>query len=511
MINIDHTSDPELLRAVAHLLDDEVQRLQKVIKEQSEVLAKLSTKDAEEVQRRLEHLEKELRDRRDRALCGGSERRPRDKTDEDKKAKEKQKKPPSKKGGARTPQPLLPIEHVDQSLEPADQTCPCCGNGLVEWQGKADVSEVIDVTEVRYTLKKQTQRKYTCQCGHIETAAGIRKLAPGSRYSMEFGIHVVLSRFVDLLPLERLRKIMARSGLAVTSQTLWNQLRMVANLLEPAKDRLLAQIREGGVALADETRWPLLGARSGKGLENKHDTKNWCIWAIVGRSGIVYEIQDSRSNEAGRKLLDGFRGILVTDGYVVYRSLAKEGNFVLAHDWVHVRRKFLEAEISNAKESKPFLDDIGELFLIEREIDARVAGLPPIEAKALRKQVRDERSKPIVARIGRRAVEVRALKESPLGEALRYLENQWDGLQVFLRYPEVPITTNGVEQTLRNPVVGRKTSLGSRSEDGIRVTAILHSLVETAKHCGVDPAEYLRVALIAALDGAPIPLPADLK
>lgn len=511
MIDLDRNTDPEQLRVVARLLDAEVRRLQMTIKKQSKVLAELCALDTEEAQRRFGLLEEQLRRHHEQAFSGGSERRPKEKSDEEKKAEADKRKPPSKKGGARTEQPDLPIEDVDQSLEPADQTCPCCGGELGEWAGKADVSEVIDVTEVRYTLKRQTQRKYTCRCGHIETAEGIRKLTAGGRYSMDFGIHVVLARFVDLIPLDRLRKIMARSGLIVTSQTLWDQVRMVANLLEPAKNRLLRELQAGVVALADETRWPLLGARSGKGLENKHDTKNWCIWALVGESGVVYEIQDSRSNEAGRHLLQGFHGVLVVDGYVVYRSLAKEGNFTLAHDWTHVRRKFIEAEASDAEACAPFIEDIGQLFLIERDLAIRTKELPTTEAKALREQVRDEQSKPIVARIGQRAVEVRALKDSPLGEALRYLENRWEGLQVYLRNGDVPITSNGVERALRSPVVGRKISLGSRSRDGVRVTGILHSLVESAKLCGVDPAAYLRAALIAAVDGAPIPLPAEIR
>ena len=514
VIDIDRTSDPESLRVVIRLLDAEVRRLQARVKHDARILAELSTKNLseadKELERRIRLLEEELTKRREFAFSGGSERRPR-KDNKEGSTEEKEKKKPSKKGSARTEQKELPVEEVVQELDPADRACPCCGEHMAEWQGKADESEVIDVVEVRYSLKMQKRCKYRCRCGHIETALGIPKLTPGGRYSIDFGIHVVLSRYVDQIPLDRLRKIMARSGLAISSQTLWDQVYMVASLLSPAKARLLELIQRGEVALGDETRWPLLGGRSGKGLKDKHETQNWYIWALVSDLGVVYEIQDSRSNDAGRRLLGQFRGTLVADGYVVYRSLAKEGAFVLAHDWTHVRRRFLEAEVSDPELAVPFINDIGQLFLIEREIDATVEGHNENEARAIRRKIRQERSKPIVARIGQRAAEVRVLKDSPIGQALTYLENRWDGLQIFLTKPKVPITSNGVERALRDPVVGRKISLGSRSERGIEAASILYSLLQSAKHCGVDPPTYLRAALRAALDGAPIPLPHELR
>jgi transposase len=508
VFDVEHNSDPEALRSVIHLLDAEVLRLQRRLKDTARIVAELASDDAETIQKRLELLDDELTKRREQAYAGGSERRPRgNDADVEKKQNEKV---PSKKGGKRTDQTELPIEHADCRLEAADCICPCCGGDLQEWEGKADTAEVIDVTEVRYKLKTQTLHKYRCSCGHIETALGIRKLTASGRYTADFAIHVVLSRYVDLIPLDRLRKIMARAGLTITTQSLWDQVQMVTNLLAPAKSRLLELIRAGDVVLADETRWPLLGGRSGKKLVNKHDSQNWYIWAVIGSGGVVYEIQDSRSNEAGRKLLKGYKGVVAADGYVVYRSLAKEQGFVLAHDWTHVRRKFIEAENSDPALTAPFIEDIGKLFLIEREIAEAVEGLSESEARALRKQVRDEQSKPVVERIGRRAAEVRALQESPIARAIKYLENRWEGLQVFLTRPDVPITTNAIERALRGPVIGRKISLGSRSKNGIEAASVLYSLLETAKLCGVDPGAYLRMALAAALDGLPIPLPHEI-
>jgi len=316
-------------------------------------------------------------------------------------------------------------------------------------------------------------------------------------------VQVALSKHADSMPLERQCEQMKRAGLKVTTQTLWNQLWGLTKLLEPAKARLHAHLLSKDVVLADETRWPLLGAKGRK-------TKNHYIWSLVADDGVIFEIEPTRSNAAGARLLAGFRGVAVTDGYVVYESLAKSGAFVLAHDWCHVRRKFIEAESTAPEVASSFLDDIGELFLIERELADRTAGLSLDDATSLRAQVRDERSKVVVSRIGRRATEVKALRESPIAKAIKDLENRWNGLQVYLRDGRVPITSNGVERALRIPVLGRKNSLGSRSERGIKSASVLYSLIESAKLCGVEPGAYLKAAARAAIHGETIPLPHEL-
>jgi transposase len=187
-------------------------------------------------------------------------------------------------------------------------------------------------------------------------------------------------------------------------------------------------------------------------------------WALVSDDAVLYQILDSRSNEAGAEVLGDFRGVLLTDGYIVYESQSKKLGFVQAHDWCHARRHWIEAESTAPDEAGLFIDDIGKLFLIEREIEVATVGLAPSEVLALRARHREERSKPVVEGIGQRAMEVRAFRESPLAKAVKYLENQWAGLTRFLADPRVPITSNAAERALRCSVLGRHNHQGSRSE-----------------------------------------------
>jgi transposase len=209
-------------------------------------------------------------------------------------------------------------------------------------------------------------------------------------------------------------------------------------------------------------------------------------------------------------VLGDYRGVLLTDGYVVYDSQSAKLGFVQARDWCHVRRKFIEAETTAPDEARAFLYDIGQLFLIERDVEGEGAGKTPTEFLALRARHREERSKPVVQAIGKRAMEVRAFRESPLAKAVRYLENQWDDLNRFLADPRVPITSNAAERALRCAVLGRNNFFGSRSERGVEVAGIFYSLIESAKLNGLEPRAYLKTAAAARLRGELVPLPHEI-
>jgi hypothetical protein len=107
-------------------------------------------------------------------------------------------------------------------------------------------------------------------------------------------------------------------------------------------------------------------------------------------------------------------------------------------------------------------------------------------------------------------MEVKALRESPIAKAVKYLENRWEGLTRFLGDGRIPITSNGVEAALRNPVLGRNNHFGSKSVRGTQVAAIFYSFVESAKLNGLDPAAYLKTAALAHIRGQTVPLPHEI-
>lgn len=490
-VNLERENDVERLRQAALLLEAENQRLVAKVLELTRQLATARGENALELQMRIAELEQQLA-RRNHLLFGtSSEQRHQGRGD-----KKQERKP--RPGHGPKPQPKLELVEELHLLDVADQVCNSCGGQLDEWKGQFEESEEVDVIERKFVLKKHRRQKYRCKCGGcVETALAPVKLFEGARYSINWAIDVAVGKYLDHLPLERQVRIMEREGLSVDSQTLWDYLERLARHLEPAWNRLHQHILAEPVVGADETRWLLMGARNG-------ERSKWQVWALSTARAIVYRILDSRSAEAARKVLGDYRGTVMADGYGAYESLKNNGgHFQLSHCWGHVRRGYLEVQ-ENFPQVERVLDFIGELYNVE----ALCPTGPP--GDELRKRLRDNKSRAIVTQIQEWALEQHALPESGLGKAIAYMGGRWKGLVLFLDDPRIPIDNNATERGLRGPVIGRKNHYGSRSKRGTEVAALLYSLTESAKLCGLEPKAYLRRAVTAALAGEQIPLPHEL-
>jgi transposase len=417
-------------------------------------------------------------------------------------------------GHGPTPQPLLPVVDVVHELAEEEKTCEKCGGTLEPIPNGDVVTEEIHVVEVSYEIRRHHRTKYACRCEEtIKVAPGPKRLIPGGRYSNDFAVHVAARKYLEHMPLERQVASMARAGLQVGSQTLWDQIDALAKVLEPTYEALCAEVLESGVVHADETHWRLMG--------RKNETSRWWVWSVVSDTISTYRIVDSRSSKVAQKLLGGYEGIVVVDGYGAYRALERDGprerGPTLAFCWAHVRRKFIKAERMEPRLAKEFLDLIGSLYAIEKTLP-RVPGegveTPERErVLAERLRIRRERSQLVVNEIFRLAQEKKGSlpQRSTMGKAIAYLLKLRQGLGVFLDNPRVPLDNNHAERALRGVVVGRKNHYGSRSKRGTRVAAIFYTLFETAKLSGIDPARYVTRAMERALEtpGRPT-LPTEL-
>lgn len=481
--------DEPTLRSAAKALDQGNRAMMRENVELRMRIRELEGKAPLQYEFQLAELERQLALRNRRLFGDTSERRGRSKAD----ACDDEVQP----GHGPREQKELPVLEQTHSLDEADRVCPSCGGRLEEWEGQTEDSEEVDVFVRRFFLVKHRRKKYRCTCGGcVETAPAPPKLIPGGRYSIDFAAQVAVSKYADHLPLERQARIMKRQGLVVESQTLWDQTEALAVHLQPAYERLQEYVRNQTVLGADETPWKLLG-------HNGKRSQRWYAWALCAPDAVFYRIDESRSAEAAKKILQDFSGTLISDGYTAYHALQKQGApFRIAHCWAHVRRKFFEAQDAHPKECAEILDLIGELYAIEREHGTG----PPEERLA----IRQEKSRPVVDRIHRWALEQRALPQSALGKAIGYLGSMWPGLQVFLDDPLVSLDNNAVERSLRAVVLGRKNHYGSRSKRGTEVAALFYSLAETCHRVDVDPYRYLQVAVHTALEGQLIPLPHEL-
>lgn len=491
--------DLNYLRSVATLLSFENERLQERLAA-FEHAANPPAGLQEELQ-----IIKEKVDRREQELFGkSSERRP---APEAPTATEP-KKP--RKGHGPREQNQLKIERVPHTL-PADQlACPHCGDQLSPMPGQYEISQEITVLAREFAVRQHQRQKYRCACnGHIATAPLPVKLMPGGRYSVEFAVEVALCKYGVHLPLARQVEMMAEAGLKIDSQTLWDQLDALAKLLKPTYLAIHRAILTEPVIHADETRWPMM--RNGKTLENK----TWYAWCIAGSELVGYRLLAGRGKNEGAQLLEGYAGVVVADGYAVYQALATDRRstkigdkprptFEVSVCWAHARRKFVEADPHYPGACRFALEIIGELFGIERELQ----DLSPDE----RLRIRQQRSAPLVDRLYVWASVQQALPRSGLGEALTYLRNQKTGLMRFLSNPAIPMSNNKAERAERAVVLGRKNHLGSRSQRGAEVTAIMYTVLESAKNAGLSRKDYLIAVARAALENPnAVLLPAEFK
>jgi transposase len=516
VLRLAQEKDPEILRKAVVLLESHNRALTKKI---AEVVRELQAARAElaalkgqssEKQLRLEALEQQLAKLTKQIFGASSEKRVPDEEptgaapeeEEPSKDDDDEKKKKKKRGHGPTKQPELPSVDVEHELDEPDTMCPQCGGDLNEMEGQYEEHEEIDVIPLRFIRKRHRRKKYACRCGAcIETAPGPDKLVPGGRYSIGFAIHVAISKYCDHLPLERQVRMMARDGLIVTSQTLWDQIEHLAWLVESVMKRLLSCVLSHPIVGGDETRWELMGNKPGQG-------KSWYVWVLRVDAAVYYAIRGSRSAKTAIELLGSFAGVLMCDGYDAYLSLSRQHpRVVLAHCWAHVRREFLDIEKSFPRSCGEILDLIGELYAIERQCPAGPPG------DALRRDLRGTKSREVIERIVAwfyRTVPT-CLPESGLRKAIGYMVNMWPGLVLFLDDPRIPLDNNGTERAARGPVLGRKNHYGSRSLRGTEVAATFYSLVESAKLNDLEPRLYLRIAVRAGLRHETVPLPHEVK
>lgn len=484
---------------MARLLWRENEALHERLRKLTAEKLRLQGADAQALQLEIDQLQ-ELLARREREIFGASsEKRPR--------PSEAAPAPAERNGHGPREQKQLPIVEAHHELPEAERSCPQCGGTMAAMGEQTEEYEEITVIERSFRVVRHRRQKYRCRCnGSVVTAPGPARLIPGGRYAPEFAIEVAIGKYLDHAPLERQVRIMAREGLEVSSQTLWDQIDALARHLEPCYEALRPRVLVSPVVSADETHWRLMGT--------KEETSRWWVWCVTSGEAVFYQLLGTRSAKAARSVLSGYRGIVLCDGYAAYEALARAGpQITLAHCWAHVRRKFIDVEPHYPRACGEILQLIGQLYRVE--MDAPRLGCPEAEEQlALRAKLRHERSRPLVEQIHGWAQEQRgkALPRSGLGQAIEYLLGMWQGLTRFLEDPRIPLDNNAAERALRGVVLGRKNHYGSRSKRGTEVAALFYSLCETAKLAGVEPRAYLLRATHAALrKPGTVTLPHDLR
>lgn len=316
---------------------------------------------------------------------------------------------------------------------------------------------------------------------------------------------IVTSKFVDALPLYRQEQIFAREGIELSRQTMAGLLIQLQTPLQPVAAALKDVLRQGRVVHIDETSVQVLRE---PGRDNTQDSYMWVFCGgPPGKPVRWFEYAPSRAAEVPRRVLfppaadpPPLPFYLQSDGYGAYHVVATAPEIIgHAGCWAHVRRKFVDAASGrHAGAAHQMVALIGELYAVER----RVRDADP-ETRA---RVRAECSRPILMRIRQwlDKTAARVLPKGLLGQAIAYALGQWPILITFLDDGHLEIDNNTAENAIRPFVVGRKNWLFAGSPKGAETSALLYSLIETAKANGLEPWAYLNY-LFERLPGAKSP------
>ena len=381
-----------------------------------------------------------------------------------------------------------PVEVVEH--RPEDRSCPECSSEMVEI-GK-EVRRSLKMEPARFWIQEDVYYTYACKVCEKEMGDSVivntpkePAVLPGSFASPEAIAHLMVQKFVMHSPLYRQEQEWERQGLKLSRQVMSHWLlRAAEDWLAPIYQELHRELLKREVLHGDETTLQVL-KEPGKSAQSKSYMWLYRTGGDAEHPIVLYDYRPDRKAKNAEEFLDGFSGYLHADGYQGYHKL-RPGIRVVGC-WAHARREFDEAvkslpqkeqEGCAALEGQAFCT---KLFSIEKEIQDL-----PFEEK--RKQ-RQDRGKPVLDALFSWAEEKQKVTppKSALGKALHYLKEQWR----YLEDGRLEVSNNRAERSIKPFVMGRKNWLFANIPVGAQASAVVYSLMETAKETGLDPYKYL--------------------
>jgi transposase len=384
-------------------------------------------------------------------------------------------------------------------------TCPCCHSKMKE-SGLFDVTEKLEIIPKRYYIYRCKRPKYNCgKChGAMINTAALPSIVPTSNYGDGVIIDVSLSKFCDLMPMERYVQIAARSGMdGLPAQSLIGLTHHLADFLMKVYLKIKFEVQQSALLLADETTHNMLEG---------DETPNWYLWGFFSQTASYYETHGTRSGDVVYDfLVESKASFLMSDGYTGYNKAVKKvkkdfaRNIVLVDCNAHAIRKFKEAAITWKEECRSILKTYREIYDLEKKREKLKTGKRDKEYR--------EKMAPLFDNLKSQCEEalVTAMPKSNFAKAIQYFLNHFTGLSFCAQNALVPLDNNHSERGMRSPVVGRKTWYGTHSKRGAQTTAIHFSIIESCKVNNVNPRSYYPWVVEQLLSGREALTPYDYR
>ena len=334
---------------------------------------------------------------------------------------------------------------------------------------------------------------------HIVRAEGPKKLFGKGLASASMVAGVANGKFTNALPLYRIEQEFERNDVPITRQTMANWMVMASErYFSLILDRLKQILFTHSTIHSDET--PMLVTKDGRKAGSKSYMWVYCSNIYDPRRIVIFDYCKTRHHSHPQEFLKDFKGVVVTDGFEAYHQLSRlrRGEITIAGCWVHMNRKFKDALKGLGKSGKntaagsiaqEAVDRIGVIFDLDNILDD--------VSNEKRLKVRQEKIAPLVdeffewLKAHRRDVTLKSLT----GKAITYALNQETYLREFLKHGDVPMENNTAERAIRPFCIGKKNWVMSDTIHGAESSAIIYSIVETAKTNDLKPYEYMKYLL----------------
>jgi transposase len=389
------------------------------------------------------------------------------------------------------------LPRVEKIIACTPEQCKCGNCGADTKVIGYEESEVLDVKPAEYFVEVTKREKRACkQCEEqgVTTAAAPVRIIEKSLVSDRIIIDTMIRKYGDHNPLYRQSVILLRdAGIDIGRATMCGWVMTVGEMLMPVVGAMRSELLAGSYIQADETPVDVqMHDRRGK----NHQSYLWQYGTPGG--GTVFDFRMGRDREGPKQFLGQFEGLLQTDGYVAYDRGVGGTNMVHAACWSHARRYFVDAIKLNKKDaaSISIVELMDKLFAIDAQ--ARNEKMD----HAARHGLRQQEAPPLLEKIHEQILAMRrnVLPKSAAGKACRYALGLWQRLKHFLEYPELELSNNLAENSMRGVALGRKNWIHIGSpQAGPRVAAIL-SVVESCRRLRIPVRDYLHEILPGLAD-----------
>jgi transposase len=413
------------------------------------------------------------------------------------------KKPRRKHPGRQSLPEDLP--RVEKIVACTPEQCRCGGCGAETTVIGYEESEQLGVDPAKYFVLVTKREKRACkQCEErgVVAAPLPERIIEKSLVSDQVVIDTIVSKYCDCLPLYRQSVMLQRDlGIEISRGTMVGWVMRVGELLTPIVGVMRRELLCGSYIQADETP---VEVQMHDGRGQNHQAYLWQYGTPGG--DVVFDFRLGRGREGPKQFLQQFEGLLQTDGYSAYDHTGGP-KIVHAVCWSHARRKFVDAVKLNPQDlaATRIVKLMNDLFAIDAE--AREKNMD----HAARHGLRLEKAPGLLDKIRAQVLEAQknTLPQSATGKGANYTLALWSKLTRFLAYPELELSNNLAENSMRPIAIGRKNWIHIGSPQAGPKVAAIQSVVESCRRRKIPVRGYL-AAVLPGLNNFPIHRIAEL-